>query len=136
MWDDLLVNGTSLLTFGEIEDFSGVATTPPLRGSNLVIPGVAGEQHVDKVRDAYNFMVPLAIVGTDHGDRIDRILDLEALLNSATTALTLTRRLTRGVSQISQTAQGDYVSGLEPAFLGLTAARVPLVLRNLSGGWT
>lgn len=136
MWDDLLVNGTSLSSFGVIEDFSGIAAEAPLRGSNLVIPGRAGAIHTPKVRAAYEFLVPLALLAADHGGRMQVIAALKAVLNSASTPLVLTRRLTVGVAQVTQTAAGDYVSGLEPVFIGSDTARVPLLFENLDGGWT
>lgn len=140
---DLLVGATSLQTYGTIVDFDGIFSEGPLRGANLTIPGLAGEVYVPKVRGAYDFTVPMVLrtpVGATSPDRADilaAVTSLRALLDSSTAALTLNRRRPAvGGTYTTQTCQGSYESGLEVALVGFTAARVAIVLRNLSGVWT
>lgn len=134
-YEDLLVNGTSLKAFGDITDLSGILSSPPLRGENVVYPGLAGAVYVPKVRDAYVFSVPMVIRGSlaDINDALD---GLRALLDSSTAALTLTRHRTTGAGNVSETASGEYVGGLEVGLVGLSAGRVAIDLLNLDGGWT
>lgn len=133
---DLLVNGTALSSIAGIVSFDGILSNAPLRGENLTYPGVAGDAHVPKVRGAYVFTVPLVLLGTSQADFQDRLDDLRALIDSSAAPLTLVRRRTTGAGNISETADGDYLGGLEPSSVNLQVGRVALDLVNLSGGWT
>lgn len=139
---DLLVGGTSIQTLGTIADFGGIFSDGPLRGSNLTIPGLAGDVYQPKVRGAYDFTVPLILrspVGSTNATRADvlaTVTSLRTLLDSSAAALALTRVRPSGVTTVNQTCSGDYVAGLEVELVGFTAARVAIVLRNLSGVWT
>lgn len=140
MYEDLLINGTALSTFGGIVSFDGIRAEAPLRGSNITIPGLAGDVFVPKVRSAYVFTVPLLISGTSLANLHDKIATLKTLMNSGTTALSLERRYTTagGGGTVSQTASGDYLGGLEPNIIGWanSNAKIALDIVNLSGGWT
>lgn len=140
---DLLVGGTSIQTLGTIADFSGVFSEGPLRGENVTYPGVAGETHMPKVRDAFDFTVPLILrtaVGSTaplRSNILATVASLRTMLDSSSAPLALTRlRPATGGGTTSQTCSGDYVEGLELELIGFTAARVAIVLRNLSGVWT
>lgn len=134
-YEDLLVNGTSLKTLGAITDFSGILSNAPLRGESVTYPGVAGATFTPKVRDAYVFSVPMVLYGglAAVNDALDA---LRALLDSSTTALTLVRHRTLGSGTVAETASGEYLGGLEPGMVGMSAGRVAIDLMNLSGGWT
>lgn len=136
MWEDLLINGTALSTFGAIADFTGIKADAPLRGANVTIPGLAGDVHVPKVRSAYVFTVPLAVYGTTRGDLNDNLAALRTLLDSSVTPLAMERRLILGGINVSQTADGDYINGLQPEILHFRNGLVVLEIANLSGGWT
>lgn len=135
-YDDLLIGGTSLKTIGHIASFDGIFSDGPLRGSNVTIPGRAGDVHVPKVRAAYVFAVPMVLLG-DWGDINSKIDALRTLLDSSTAPLVMTRkRSLTGAGTSEQTASGDYVDGLEPGLVGMSAGRVLINLTNLDGGWT
>lgn len=135
VFDDLLVNGTSLKTFGQIVSYDGIMADAPLRGENVTIPGVAGQIHVPKVRDAYVFTVPMVLLG---GLAVvgEALQDLRDLCDSSTAALTLTRKLTRTSGNVTQTCSADYLGGLEPQMTGMQFGRVAIDFVNLDGGWT
>lgn len=134
-YDDLLIGGTSLKDFGEILSFAGVFASAPLRGENVQIPGLAGEVFVPKVRGAYVFTVPLVIVG-DWATVNERLDGLRTLLDTSSAPLTMTRHRSVGAGTSVQTAAGDYLGGLEPELIGMSAGRIALDLVNLDGGWT
>lgn len=136
MWEDLRINGTALSSFGAIVDFAGIKSTPPLRGGNIVYPGVPGAVWVPKVSSQYVFTVPLSLYGTDRGDFNDTLEALRALLDSSTAALDMERRIILGGVNVSQTADGDYVNGLQPEIFHFRNGLVSLDIANLSGGWT
>lgn len=136
MWADLIVNGTALSSIGGIASFDGIEADGPLRGENITYPGVAGDTWVPKVRGAYVFTVPLVLLGTSPADFQDRLDDLRALCDSSAAPLALERRRTTGAGDISETADGDYLSGLQPTHVNLRIGRVALDLVNLSGGWS
>lgn len=136
MWDDLLINGTALSDLGVINDFSGIAADAPLRGENLTYPNVGGDVHVPKVRSAYVFSVPFTLLGDTRAAYNDLVTDLRALLDSSTAPLALERRLTTGAGEIAETADGDYLSGLEPTLINWQTGRLALDIINLSAGWT
>lgn len=140
---DLLVGATSIQTIGTIADFGGIFSEGPLRGENVVYPGVAGETHMPKVPGAYDFTVPLLLrtaVGSSaplRANVLAAVASLRSLLDSSAAPLTLTRlRPATGGGTTSQTCTAEYVAGLELELVGFTAGRVAIVLRNLSGVWT
>lgn len=135
---DLTINGTSLNngTICRVADWAGVFSSAPLRGENLLIPGVAGETHLPKYRGAYVFTVPLVLVGTSRADLQDRLDALEALCDSSATALTVARTRPTGLGDVTESCSADYVSGLQPELVNLSTGRVALELLNLSAGWT
>jgi hypothetical protein len=45
------------------------------------------------------------------------------------------RTLERGSGLVTQTAQGDYLSGLQPELIGWDSGRIALDLVNLDGVW-
>ena len=134
---DLTVDGTSLNdgTICRVAAWDGVFASAPLRGSNLVVPGLAGAIHLPKVRDAYVFTVPLVLLGSSWGDLQDRLDDLRALVDSSAGALTLVRTRPTGGADAVETCEADYLSELEPSMVNLSTGRVALDLVNLSGGW-
>lgn len=140
MYEDLLVNGTALSTIGAIVSFDGIRAEAPLRGSNITIPGVAGDHYIPKVRGAYVFTVPMLLTGASLAALNDKIESLRVLMNSGSSALALVRHYTTagGGGTVSQSASGDYLSGLEPNIIGWanSNARIALDIVNLSGGWT
>ena len=125
----------SLKTLGHIVSFDGIFSDGPLRGENVVYPGVAGATHMPKVRAAYVFTVPMVILG-DWGDVNAAIDSLRALLDSSAAPLAMTRHRTVGAGTSVQTAAGDYLDGLEPNLIGMSAGRVAINLVNLDGEWT
>jgi hypothetical protein len=134
-YEDLLIGGTSLKTYGKITDFSGILASGPLRGENVTYPGLAGDVFVPKVRGAYVFTVPMVLYGSLA--TINTALDnLRTLLNSSSAALAMTRHRTTGAGNVSETASGEFVGGLEPGLVGLTAGRISLDIVNLSGAWS
>lgn len=140
---DLQVGGTSIQTIGVISDFGGIFSDGPLRGDNVIYPGVAGETHMPKVRGAYDFSVPLTLrtaVGSTaplRANVLAAVASLSTLLNSSGAPLSLTRlRPAVAGGTTSQTCTGEYVNGLDLELVGFTAGRVVIVLRNLSGVWT
>lgn len=135
--NDLLIGGTSLKSLGYIADFAGIFSDGPLRGENVVYPGVAGATHMPKVRSAYVFPVPMVILGS--WAQVNTALDsLRTLLNSASSPLAMTRvrEVVGGGGTSTQTASGDYLDGLEPGLVGMSAGRVVINLVNLSGVWS
>lgn len=127
--------GTSLKTLGRIVSFDGIFSDGPLRGSNITIPGAAGDVHMPKVRAAYVFTVPMVILGS--WAEVNANLDsLRTLLDSSRVPLTMTRTRATSDGTNVQTAQGDYLDGLEPQMVGMGAGRVAINLVNLSGVWT
>jgi hypothetical protein len=125
----------SLKTLGHIVSFDGIFSDGPLRGENVVYPGVAGATHMPKVRGAYVFTVPMVILG-DWGDVNAALNSLRTLLDSSAAPLAMTRHRTVGAGTSVQTAAGDYLDGLEPNLIGMSAGRVAINLVNLDGAWT
>lgn len=134
-YEDLLIGGTSLKTYGKISDFSGILAEAPLRGESVVYPGRAGAVFVPKVRSAYVFSVPMVLYGTSLAAVNDSLISLRTLLNSASASFTMMRHRTSGGGNISESAAGEYLGGLEAQIVGMTAARIVLDLVNLDGGW-
>lgn len=131
MANDLTVNGTSLRTFGKIANFDGVFAVGPLRGGNLLIPNVDGEDFQPKKRAAYVFTVPLIMQAVSEAAMSTLLTDLETLLNSSATSLTLVRSGLR-----AGTCQADFPSGLQPSLANAFFGRLALSFVNLSGKWT
>lgn len=131
MANDLTVNGTSLRNFGSIASFDGVFAAGPLRGGNLLIPNLDGEDFQPKKRAAYVFTVPLILQAASEAAMGTLLTDLEVLLNSSTASLTLVRSGLR-----SGTCQADFPSGLQPSLSTVFFGRLALSFVNLSGRWT
>lgn len=136
MWDTCLVNGTDLETIGWVETFDGLSSEPPTDQDPIVIPGRAGAVFVAGQWAAYTFPVPVTVTGATVGEVNTKLDALTALVDSRAAALTVTRQRTVGVAQTSQTAECVQVSGLQPQWIGHTAARVEVMFQNLSGAWT
>ena len=136
-YDDFLIGTTSVKTIGYIASFDGIFSDGPLRGSSIPYPNVAGATFTPKVRDTYVFSVPMVLTGSGWGDLNSKIDSLRALLDSSSTAFTMTRKrsLTGGGTSV-QTATGEFLAGLQPSVQGFTVARVVLDIVNLSGVWT
>lgn len=135
-WDDVLVNGTSLSSFGAVENFSDVLKCAPLRGSNLVIPGVAGSTFLPKVRGSFAVTVRLALWHTndDFSGVMTKLRSLRLLVAASDSALTLTRRFTlSGGTQVEQDAVADFSDMISPELIGTSTARVALDFEVLSG---
>lgn len=134
---DLMVAGTSLNsgTISRVVSWDGVFSSAPLRGSNLTIPGLAGDIHQPKVRGAFVFTVPLVLLGSSWADMQDRLNTLRTLLDTSAASKTATRVRPTGAGDVMETCQVDYLSGLEPAMVNLSTGRVALDLVNLSGVW-
>jgi hypothetical protein len=136
-YDDLLINGTSLKTLGYIADFAGIFSDGPLRGSSIVYPNVPGARWTPKVRDTYVFTVPMVLLADGWGSLNSKVDSLRALLDSSTGAFVMTRhRSLTGAGTSVQTADGEFLSGLQPAVTGMTVMRLALDFVNLSGEWT
>lgn len=134
-YEDLLIGATSLKTYGQIADFSGILSEAPLRGESVVYPGRAGAVFVPKVRSAYVFSVPMVLYGATLAAVNTNLIALRTLLNSASASFTMTRHRTSSGGNISESAAGEYLGGLEPQLVGMTAARIVIDLVNLDGGW-
>lgn len=135
--NDLLIGGTSLKTLAQIASFDGIFSDGPLRGDNVIYPGVAGATHMPKVRGSYVFTVPLVILG--NWATVNSTIDsLRTLLDSSAAPLAMTRvrEVVGGGGTSTQTASGDFLDGLEPGLVGMGAGRVVLNIVNLSGVWT
>lgn len=136
-WDDVLIDGTSLSTFGAIEDFAEILKCAPLRGSNIVIPGAAGSVHTAKVRGAFVVTVRLAlwdVTAETFGGVVSRLAALRALLDTSAAPVTLTRRFTLvDGTQVAQDAQVDVLEVFAPELVGTTTSRVAVDVEVLSG---
>lgn len=133
---DFKINGTSLLTIARVTSWDGVDAAGPLRGSNPTYPGVAGDTWAPKVRGSYVFTIPCVLLGTSPADYQDRLDDLRTLLDSSTASLTLQRIRPTGGGDVTESATGDYLAGLEPAAVNIVIGRVAIDLVNLDGSWS
>lgn len=148
MIEDLLVDGTSVQTLAVVEDPSGLYASPPLRGSNITLPGAAGEVWVPKPYGAYGFSVGVAVLPVDgDGDDPSGLQNLVAqwtsnwrallaMLDSSTGPLTLTRVLSTAAGTVTETCSAEVVGSIAPAMVGPYASRAVIDFWNLSGGWS
>lgn len=145
-----LVNGVNLhATYGRqlpLAGAEGMFFRAPYLGSNVVIPGVAGELHVRKVRGAGRAVVPVLLRGaTSSGAApaagasikafMANLMDLQDFLDTPATALTLRREIDLPAGGVLA-QQGP--AELDPASLipGLTAPWIGtcvLIFSVLSG---
>ncbi len=117
-------NGTSLSTFAwNIEQlYAGIGGIPPLRGTDLLIPGRTGRIFVPKIADSRTITLRMWIAGADaDGNVIDHdafgqnIRALRALLYSSLTQGALAKRFKPNAAGavITATAQAQLIGGLE-----------------------
>ncbi|MGB8019788.1 MAG: hypothetical protein WCF04_01005 [Candidatus Nanopelagicales bacterium] len=134
--DTILIEGTDLATIATIEDMSGVLAAAPTSGDPIAIPGRAGAIFVVGEREAYSFDVPLALLGDTRGEQLTALASLEALLDTRDLPITVTRRITRGTTQVDEAALCIVASGWQPKTAGRSAIRVVVSMMNIEGEWT
>lgn len=138
--DTVLVNGTAIDADPRIvierrdPSFGDFHKDGPYRGENLTIPGMPGQVSFAKVRDAYVMDLPIVVLGADRGDFIDALADLRTLIG-ADNLVTLTRRLTNGVSYVDTTCDAEYLANQAVDLINPETGRTTLSFLNLSGGW-
>jgi phage-related protein len=140
-WDDLLIDGTSLSSLAVIEDFSGIMMGAPVKADHIDIPGRPGLVFVASEYGAYNFPVPVVILGDTLGEVNANHDTLVALLDTRTAPLTLTRRRTIGTGGSADTDAAEECSatvnnGWDPDFIGTGGQRMVLEFTNMDGAWT
>jgi hypothetical protein len=139
--DTILINGTAVDADPRIvverrdPSFGDFHKDGPYRGENLTIPGMPGQVSFAKVRDAYVMDLPIVVLGSDRTDFIDALADLRTLIG-ADNLVTLTRRLTNGVSYTDATCDAEYLANQAVDLLNPETGRTTLSFLNLSGGWS
>lgn len=135
MFDTIFVDGVDLATrVSCIQSLDGIYSTPNVRGSNLIIPGVDGEIFLPKSFDANVIELAIMINGTSNSDFNQAYRSLRRLIPPGK-LLTLGRRLTYGGVTEDHTAQGEYVSGLTPSVQLLRFGKATIGLKVLEGIW-
>lgn len=136
MYDTILFDGTDIKVAGVrwIEAWDGALVAAGLRGDNVQIPNVDGEDWVAKPFDAYALGIGLVLTTAAIQNFNDAYRTLKRLVKPDGT-VTLTRQLSYSTGNESHTALAEYVSGLEPALTGLGTGRMVLTMKILEGLW-
>jgi hypothetical protein len=147
MWDDLLVNGTSLRDFGKLAP-ALLINPAPARGDNVTYPGADYETFVPKVKGSPIQPAYLTVMPWDRATKVtpsdllaqraqlnQNVLDLAALVVDLATPLTLTRKVSLPSGNVSQTASAELVGALQPELIVAYGGRCPLSFKILSD-WT
>lgn len=131
-WD---VDGVSLQTFAQnIATLGGSRWgVPPLRGSNIQVPGRPGALWQSKIPDSRTLTLAMWVRGTDTngnvtGDRQKKFTEnwraLQQLFWKPDGAqISLTKRWDDGTGVKSATALAEFAGGLEPSMIGPNAAK-------------
>lgn len=149
--DTLLIDGTDLQSIAGIvvTDLSGLMAPGRRRGDNVTIPGRRGVIAVPKVYEAYEFSVGITVLADDatgatpatvQARRVQMLANLQAVANVLDGAagdglLTLTRRISNGVSYVSHTCSAEFVDGLQVDLLNAETGQTELQFINHDGAW-
>ena len=124
-YNAFLVNSTDVeASIGCISSWDGIMSEPKYKGDLIEMDWVAGATWQQGPVETHSFEVPIAITGAT----------FTTVAGWAGQSLTLTRRRTVGVTNVSQTCTAILASAIEPRIQGRTI-RVVLVFQVLSGGW-
>ena len=132
MADTITVNGTDLSTYAIITSFDGALSEPAPENDPIVLPHVVGGIFVASVRHPYSWDLPLAVTTDSQAALVSALNSLKALLDSHTAAKTFVR----SYAGATATSVGMVAGPWQPQILGDNAARIPLTIMNLDGGWT
>lgn len=115
--------------------YEGLFDPPDLVGDDMALSGVDGHAEVtDRTFGPGFFTLALILSATDLTTRTDAIRDLTRLVRPGRT-VTVTRRRDYTTGSEDHTALCRYVGGLSPAMVGVSHARLAVVMKVLGGIW-
>lgn len=127
----LSVGATNLATLAIVTDYSGMLSGSPPDAAPIVLPHSVSAIFVASIAQPYSWDLPLSVVRDTEADLQTALGSLRSLLDSSTTALALTRT----IGATSTSSQGVVTSAWQPQLIGRIAAKIPVVIMNISGGW-
>jgi hypothetical protein len=137
-YDTLLFNGTNLQSIAGllVTDWSGLAAPGVRRGQHDVIPGRQGQVGAELPYDAYNFGVPIMLLGTTNYERLTVLKAAVAALAGTNGLGALEWRQDNGSGgYVAVTAAGQFTALNSFALLRPDTAATELSFTNLDGAW-
>lgn len=135
MYETLFIDGIDVAGLVScVQKLDGLFITPSSRGSNIVIPGVDGEVHVDKPFEAGTVTAQLVLAGSTTGGFSDAYRQLRSVVRPGR-RVQLVRQLSTTTGYEQHVAWGEYMSGLEPELQLARVGKVALTMKVLSGLW-
>lgn len=132
---DFLLAGTSVKTIAQIASWDGILSGAPKRGSNVVKPSLRGEKFAAKPYDAYDFSVPLTLLGTSQANFQDGLSSLRALAETSAAVLAASRTVPRGAGDLTTSCTAEARVSEIGMVNGLLTGKLVLEVRNLDGCW-
>lgn len=135
-WETLLVDGVDIATWAGITDAEGLLSISEADGDLIEYDHVDGGTWQAGPTKPYTFDVQVVMNSNTIGDQVS---ELEALRTACKvgTVVTLTRRLTVGAAQVSDTCTAVITNVVVNwQFKKVNELRALLVIQSLSGKWT
>lgn len=137
-YDTLLFAGTDIQSIAGVlvNDWSGLMAPGVRRGSHDTVPGRQGQLGAQLPYDAYNFAVPVTILGASNHARLTILKALDAALRGTGGLGQLEWRQDDGAGgYVPLTAKGQFASFNSFQLLRPDTAQTELSFVNLDGAW-
>jgi hypothetical protein len=118
-----------------VASLEGLYDVPDVVGDDISLSGVDGQaESKDRTFGTGAFTLQMVLSASDITTRSDAIRDLTRLLRPGRT-VTVTRQRTYTSGAESHTALCRYVAGLSPSMVGVSHAKLAVVMKVLGGVW-
>lgn len=135
MYETLLIDGTNLATVANcITSLDGLYSVGPVRGNNLVFPGVDGETWLDRPFDVNTINLGIVLEG-DTTTKFNDAYRVLKLLIPPGKQVALTRRLSYTAGNEENVALGEYAGGLAPTLSLMRFGTTTLSIKIHGGLW-
>lgn len=136
MSQTVLFDGTDIRAAGVryLEFWDGLYAVGDPRGDDVTVPGVDGDDFVEKSIQAYSLPLDLVLATTGQTEFNDARRALIRLAKPDSTVV-LTRQIPYTSGTETHSALARYESGLAPKMVGAGAGRLLLTMKILDGVW-